>query len=218
MMNEDAAAEAVITKVELQKRNKHRYNIYIDEEYAFSVHEDVLIKHRLLKGEPITAERMQAVVQDEERSDAYMKAIRFLGTRPRTEKEVQTKLLSAGYEHPIIEETLRRLSEQSYIDDRQFAKLWTEHRIQSQRKGKAYIRQELLQKGVDREHVQKALQDIDPDDELSSALEIGSKKWRQTSGQPIERQRKTMAFLLRRGFSPDVVQQAVRKLNEINNS
>jgi regulatory protein len=211
-------AEAVITKVELQKRNKHRYNIYIDEEYAFSIHEDVLIKHRLLKGEPITAERMQAVAEDEERSDAYMKAIRFLGTRPRTEKEVQTKLLSAGYEQPVIEETLRRLSEQSYIDDRQFAKLWTEHRIQSQRKGKAYIRQELLQKGVDRELVQEALQGIDPDDELSSALEIGSKKWRQTSGQPIERQRKTMAFLLRRGFSADVVQQAVRKLNEINNS
>jgi regulatory protein len=216
MKYEDAAAGAIITKVEMQKRNKHRYNIYIDDQYAFSVHEDVLIKHRLLKGESVTADRMQAVVHDEERSDAYMKAIRFLGTRPRTVKEVQMKLQSAGYEQPVIEETLRRLSEQQYIDDKQFAKQWTEHRIHSQRKGKAYIRQELLHKGVDRELVQEALQHIDPDEELSSAIEIGGKKWRQTSGQLAERQRKTMAFLLRRGFSADIVQQAVRKINEAN--
>jgi regulatory protein len=214
-MSGDHASEAVITKIELQKNNKHRFNIYLDEAYAFSVHEDILIKHRLLKGQTISEEELRSVLLDEERNDAYLKALRFLGARPRTNKEVRQKLQAAGYEEAVIEETVRRLESERYVDDRQFAKQWTEQRLYSQNKGKAFIRQELLQKGVDRVHIQEALQGIEWEDELSSAVEIGAKKWRQTSGETLERKRKTAAFLLRRGFSNEVVRQALRKINEV---
>lgn len=44
----------VITKITAQKKLKDRYNIFTDagdgEKYAFSVDEDVLIKHQLKKG------------------------------------------------------------------------------------------------------------------------------------------------------------------------
>jgi regulatory protein len=212
----DRASVSVITKIELQKNNKHRFNIYLDEAYAFSIHEDILIKHRLLKGQLISEEELRSVLLDEERNGAYLKALRFLGARPRTNKEVRQKLQAAGYEEAVIEETVRRLESERYVDDRQFAKQWTEHRLYSQNKGKAFIRQELLQKGVGREHIQEALQGIEWEDELSSAVEIGAKKWRQTSGETFDRKRKTAAFLLRRGFSSDVVQQALRKINEVN--
>ena len=49
----------IITKVEKQKRGKHRYNIYLNEEYAFSVHEDILIKHRLNKGESLHPQEIE---------------------------------------------------------------------------------------------------------------------------------------------------------------
>ncbi|KIL41467.1 hypothetical protein SD70_07075 [Gordoniibacillus kamchatkensis] len=209
--------ESVITKIEVQKNNKHRYNIYVDEAYAFSVHEDIMIKHRLQKGKPISADERRGVLSDEERNDAYLKAVRFLGTRPRTNKEVRQKLHAAGYEEAVIDETVRRLETERYVDDRDFAKQWVEQRLRSQHKGKAYLRQELLHKGVGREHVQEALQGIDWEDEVSSAFEIGAKKWRQTSGEPFEKKRKTAAFLLRRGFSNDVVQQVLHKINDINN-
>lgn len=216
-MNDDEAMESVITKVEQQKGNKRRYNVFVNETYAFAVHEDILIKHRLLKGVIVTNEQLSDVLKDEERNDAYMKAARFLGFRPRTRKEVRQRLQQEGYEDGLIDETLQRLANERYIDDKEFAKQWTEHRIHSQKKGKSLIRQELLQKGVDREHVQEALQHIDQEEELQSAVDIGGKKWRQTSGETLDRKRKTMAFLMRRGYSGGVVQQALRIIIDINN-
>ena len=40
----------VITKITRQKNNKERYNIYLNEEFAFSVDESTLIKFGLTKG------------------------------------------------------------------------------------------------------------------------------------------------------------------------
>ncbi|MDT2237281.1 hypothetical protein P7H19_14695 [Paenibacillus larvae] len=86
-----------ITKVERQKRSKHRYNIYLDEEYAFSVHEDIMIKHRLLKNEEVETSRLQEIMLDEERQSAYLKAIKQIGIRPRSMHEVRQKLGRDGF-------------------------------------------------------------------------------------------------------------------------
>jgi regulatory protein len=38
-----------ITKIEYQKKNKERFNIYIDDEYGFAVDISILIKYSLKK-------------------------------------------------------------------------------------------------------------------------------------------------------------------------
>ncbi|MFC0215670.1 RecX family transcriptional regulator [Paenibacillus chartarius] len=215
---EQESAERIITKIEVQKKNKRRYNIFLNDEFAFAVHEDIMIKHRLFKGDVVTNEWLEELLQDEERNDAYLKALRFLGVRPRTEKEMRLKLKESGYEEVLIEETIRRLVDQKYLDDRLFAKMWAEQRVGSQHKGKALIRQELILKGVPRDDIQNVLQAIDPEEELASAVDIGVKKWRQTSGENFERKRKTAAFLLRRGYSNEVVQQVLRRISTLNDN
>lgn len=42
--------EKIITKVEVQKNNKNRVNVYVDEEYAFSCAAEVVYKYDLKKG------------------------------------------------------------------------------------------------------------------------------------------------------------------------
>ena len=37
----------IITKIEVRKRNKERVNIYIDEEYAFSISAELVYKENL---------------------------------------------------------------------------------------------------------------------------------------------------------------------------
>jgi len=46
---------AIITNVSTQKQKK-RYNIFLDGQYAFSVSENILIKKRLFKGTNLTDE------------------------------------------------------------------------------------------------------------------------------------------------------------------
>ncbi|MGV3466194.1 MAG: recombination regulator RecX, partial [Heyndrickxia sp.] len=44
----------IITKITVQKNLSDRYNIYLDEEYAFSVDEDVLTRFQLRKGKELS--------------------------------------------------------------------------------------------------------------------------------------------------------------------
>jgi regulatory protein len=206
--------DALITKVERQKGNKHRYNIFLDEEYAFSVHEDIMVKHRLIKGESVEKARIETIVRDDERHQAYLEGIRYIGRRPRSQKEVKVHLKEKGYEPEQIDEVVDRLQSERYLDDGSFAKLWTEHRIISQRKGRRWVEMELTQKGVDDGDIAAAFREIDPEEEFTAAMELGMKKWRITGGEGLERKRKVMAFLLRRGYSNDLVNRVIRKLSQ----
>ena len=54
-----------ISNIEIQKNNKKRYNIYVDNEYAFSVSEDVLIKESLQKGLDIDDNKLSNIIQED---------------------------------------------------------------------------------------------------------------------------------------------------------
>ena len=48
--NSEVFAMRMITKIARQKNNPERYNIYLNEEYAFPVDEAILIQFGLTKG------------------------------------------------------------------------------------------------------------------------------------------------------------------------
>ncbi|SDN00307.1 regulatory protein [Paenibacillus sp. yr247] len=212
-MNNEKQEMSIITLVEKQKRGKHRYNIFLNEEYAFSVHEDILIKHRLIKGEYVNPQEIESITLDEEQNSAYIKAVRIIGRRTHSTSELKRKLKEQGYELPIIEWVCERLAQQKYLNDEEFAKMWTDNRIISQRKGRNLVRQELQQKGIDKELVKNAMETINPEDEYTGAMKLAQTKWKQTSGKTFERKRKTAAFLMRRGYTGVVVSKVLGQLS-----
>lgn len=106
----------------------------------------------------------------------------------------------------------QRLQQERFLDDPLYAKQWAEQRIANQRKGKMWIRQELREKGIDKTLISEALENITPEQELESALETGRKKWNLIRGDASDKRRKTGAFLMRRGFSGDMVRQVINTL------
>lgn len=213
-MSNGEAAAGWITSVERQKGNKKRYNLFIDGVYAFSVHEDIMIRHRLLKGEAVDAASIAGIVMDDERHQAYLEAIRYIGRRPRSQQEVRLHLKEKEYEPERINEVVERLSGEGYLNDEAFAKLWTENRIRSQKKGRKWVEMELSQKGVDDADISSALGSIDPEEEYAAALDSAVKKWRLTGGEPFERKQKVMTYLLRRGYSHELVKRVVREVSD----
>lgn len=212
-MEQEEQQPSMITLVEKQKRGKHRYNIFLNEEYAFSVHEDILIKHRLVKGEIVNFHEIERIIQDEEQNNAYMKALRVIGRRPYSSSELKRKLKETGYEPPVIEWVIEKLASQNYLNDEEFAKMWTDSRIISQKKGRNLVRQELQQKGIHKELVKHAIENINPEDEIAGAMKLAQTKWKQTSGETFDKRRKTAAFLMRRGFTGAVVTKVLSQLS-----
>ncbi|WP_042199238.1 regulatory protein RecX [Paenibacillus camerounensis] len=202
-----------ITKVERQKKADHRYIIHFGA-YNMTVHEDVMIKYRMISGNTFMKADLEEIVVADERQRGYLEGLKYLGHKPRTALEMARRLREKEIGETIIAEVLERLQQERLIDDPLYAKQWAEQRINNQRKGKLWIRQELREKGIDKSLISEALENISPEEEMDSALQTGRKKWNMIRGDVNDKRRKTGAFLMRRGFSGEMVRQVLNTLRE----
>ncbi|UQZ37290.1 RecX family transcriptional regulator [Paenibacillus sp. PK3_47] len=205
--------QLVITKVERLKKSDHRYIIHFGS-YNMTVHEDVMIKYRMISGNSFMKEELTEIVVADERQRAYVEGLRYLERKPRTAHEITRRLREKEIGETIIAEVVQRLQQERFIDDPLYAQQWAEQRIMNQRKGKMWIRQELREKGIDKALITEALENITPEQELESALQTGRKKWNLIRGDVNDKRRKTGAFLMRRGYTGEMVRQVLNILRE----
>ncbi|WP_281887532.1 RecX family transcriptional regulator [Paenibacillus sp. YYML68] len=212
---EKRTSGGTITLIERQPRTRHRYNIHLDGVYAFSVHEDLMIRYRLLKGAVVESEELERLLVDEERHKAYLSAVRLLSSRLRSEHELRARLMEKEFESSIIDHCLDRLRSEGYLNDALFAEQLAKQRSESQRKGRHWIKQELKQKGVPKEHIEAALEQVDEQTEVEGAYKLVSRRyaneWQEDS---VKARRKATGFLMRRGYSMNVALKVMDRLAE----
>lgn len=139
---------------------------------------------------------------------AYERALSFLSFRPRSRAEVRRNLKQHGVEPTVIEEVIEHLEARGFLGDREFALFWARNREQYSPRGVRMMRQELFQKGLDRETVEEALETLELD-EAELALAAARKKARSYTRLSEEQfATRMMAHLQRRGFSFSVARQA----------
>ncbi|GAB6932168.1 RecX family transcriptional regulator [Calditerricola satsumensis] len=210
--------DGVITAVEPQPGRPKRYNVYVDGELAFSVHEDVVVRLRLVKGRRLDPAACQAVLAEEEENRVLQRALRFLAVRARAEAEVRAYLLRCGYAAERIDAVLGRLREAGWLDDAAFARQWVEARRVSRPRGRRLLRQELLQRGVAAETVDAALAAWTEEDEREAAYALARRRlprYRTPTGLDAA---KLYRFLIGKGFAPGIAGDVVRRLAEEENA
>lgn len=203
--------ELIITKVEREPKQKYRYLISFGQ-YVLSIHEDVMIKYRMITGNTFWKQELEEIILVDEKQQGYVQALKYLERKPRTSKEIEIRLKQKETSQEVIEDVLARLSREGLVNDAMYAQQWAEQRITSQRKGKAWVRQELRQKGIDKTLITEALDGVSPDQEYESALILGRKKWSHTKGETLDKKRKTGSYLMRRGFSGDHVRKVLNQV------
>ena len=93
-----------------------------------------------------------------------------------------------------------------YIDDEDFVRSWVNERMS--KKGKIVLRQELFKKGINKDLIEKCLEDIDDIKEYENAREIiNSKKKFKDINDKNESFKKIISHLVRRGFTYDVAKK-----------
>ncbi|WP_062325335.1 hypothetical protein [Holzapfeliella floricola] len=80
-----------ITKISTQKRPGY-YNIFLDESYAFSVTEQVLIQFELAKDKELTKEQVETIKSAQVYSKAEQAALNFLSYKMRSVAEIEQYL------------------------------------------------------------------------------------------------------------------------------
>ena len=198
-----------ITAIEVQKKNPNRINISLDDEFAFGLSR--LVAAWLRVGQELSEEKIATLQSEDAREVAYLKALRFLGYRARSVREVRENLRKHEIPEAVIEEVITRLQATNLLNDQEFAQAWVENRNTFRPRSRRTLAMELRHKGLDDEVVQDVLDKSV--DENALALEAARKHVRkvQKLDWPDFRQ-KLGSFLARRGFSYGVVAPVLRQV------
>ena len=200
----------VITKIARQKNNNERYNLYLDEKYAFSVDEAVLVKYQLTKGKVLEAFTIDEMVFDDEVRKAYNKAIQFLSYRMRSEQEVKDKLLASDFGEAVVLEAIRKLYEHGFLNDETFTKALVATQKKNAKKGPRAIKVELKKKGIGQELQDKVLSAYTEEEQVDIAKGLVEKLVNQNRTKtPLQIKQKGQELLLRKGFSFSVISLAI---------
>lgn len=147
----------------------------------------------------------------------YNLSLRYLSYRPRSEKEVLDYLKEKQKKSPaltdeIIFSIISKLQEYKFINDLEFAKFWIKQRTQFRNKPLRIINYELRQKGISQSMINEMLDDQENRDmDYVSAKKLAEKKLDFYRGlEPEKRREKVMNYLLRKGFSYDIVKKIFR--------
>ena len=200
-----------ITGLHYQKRTDERVNVYLDGQYAFAL--PALDAVRLKVGQHLSDAEIALLQAADAAAKAYDKAVRYLSYRPRSTAEVRRALEEAKFAPEAIEETLARLGDQGYLDDAAFAAYWVENRQRFRPKGEQVLRQELRQAGVEKEIIDESLSGLDSNEAAYAAAQSRASRLAVLAAEdPAAFKRKLSEFLLRRGFTYDVVRDVVARL------
>ncbi|MFA6216249.1 MAG: regulatory protein RecX [Candidatus Omnitrophota bacterium] len=139
-------------------------------------------------------------------------AFLLLKFRQRSEQEIRQRLKKKQFPETVIQETVSFLKDKKFIDDGVFAREWIGSRIKKPM-GFRRLREELKRKGIDKEIIDSQLEEIKKGyDEKGIVAEVISNKLHSFKGQDAQKaKRRLYAYLLRRGFSPDIIIEAVNR-------
>ena len=202
-----------ITKITRQKNNPERYNIYIEENYAFAVDESLLIKYQLSKGKVLEDWERDEIVFDDEVRKAFNKALHFLSFRMRSEHEVRKKLLDAEYGEAVVLEAIQKLYQLGFLNDATFSKALLETQKKSGKKGPRAIQQELKKKGIEKSLQEEVLKTYTEEEQTQIAQGLAEKIANQQSSKtPRQVKQKIQDTLLRKGYSYAIISKAIAEI------
>lgn len=202
-----------ITKITRQKNNPERYNIFLNEKYAFAVDEGTLIKFGLTKDKVLDDFEIDEINFEDEIAKAFNKGLQFLAFQMRSEHEVKSKLLRAGHGEAVVMEAIRKLEKLGFLNDESYSKALLETKKRTMKKGPRAIRQDMQKKGIDKKLQDATLAQFGEDEQLQLALSLAEKEVRAGSRKtPAQVKQKIQDMLLRKGYSFTIVSEVFEKI------
>lgn len=151
--------------------------------------------------------------------EARSEAISFLGLAKKPTGKVRLRLQDEGYEERIIEEVLKELSDEGYLDDLAIAKRMARQRSGRQAESRYALRQRMLQAGLSPDAVQLAIEETGSDhdragDLIDARFGLEIQHLRTDATPPQEKRRlftKIARFLSSRGFESELIEQILHR-------
>ena len=140
-------------------------------------------------------------------------AFLLLKFRLRSEQELASRLRQKKFSEAVIQDVLSFLKDRQFIDDQVFAKGWVASRLKRPF-GLRRISRELTLKGLGKEIISEALAKARENyNESEVASQLARQRFSRLKDIEVQKAKaRVYAYLIRRGFSPDISSEIVKGL------
>lgn len=208
----------IITNIELQKKDDTRSSVYIDGEFSFGASNIDILFYKLKVNEEIDEDKLKQILEDLVYSKAREKSFRLLSSKARTEKELFYKLIEKEYSQEVSEKIVLEMKSYKYLDDEVYAKNYLKEKMNFKGEGVNKIKFSLSQKGISKNIIDELFQEYDfYDEQLEKVKELIGIKTRRIDLSEItdKEKQKVYNFLLRRGYTYSVINEAFKQIFEM---
>ena len=204
----------IITKIEKQKNNNKRYSIFIDNQFAFGIDEIDLLYYKLKENEPLDNDKYNYILNKLLLKRAKDKALKYLGYKMRSKKQVIKKLEELDFPENVINKVIKILEKYNYINDEEFAKAFIKDKMNLKGYGTFKISYDLKMLGIDEDIFKKYLysEEFVKEEEKATSLLLKRLKGISIENIDYKEKQKLYAYLARRGFSYDSINKAFNNL------
>ncbi|MBP7821172.1 RecX family transcriptional regulator [Candidatus Saccharibacteria bacterium] len=193
-----------ITKITGQIKNPDRANIFIDGTYSFSLTLSQVIDNKVKVGLELDEAELNVLKKISDYGKLKMRTIEWLYIRPRSSQELRMYLKKKNVDTEDSTKLINEISKLGYQDDFRFTTWWIEQR-KAKNKSNRFISNELRSKGIDSGTISDALNDSGETDEARMINLINKKNLLQKYPE----KQKLVTYLMRQGFSYDVIKQHI---------
>ncbi|MGH4051486.1 MAG: recombination regulator RecX [Clostridium sp.] len=209
---------SVITKIEFQKKNKSRVNIYMDDEYAFACDAELVYIHNITKGRVMDKESLENIANEDNYIKGKTVALHFLERSYKSSKQVIDKLAMKEFDEKTIDRVVKFLNEYDFINDKKFVEMYIKEKVNSA--GKNKIKFALLKKSLPKELIIQGLSTITNEEQLQVAIKLGRKKFVTLSKSEKDYRKlykKLSDYLQRSGYDFDIIKQVLNEITDNDN-
>lgn len=203
---------SVITKIEVQKKNQDRVNIYVDEKFFMAIYKELVFTFNLKKGDNIDEDNLRQILNDEMFLKGKNKALNILSKSSQSEKKMREKLVE-DFEEDVIERVIEFLKKYNFINDDELASKIVNTNVNLNKYGKNKIKQNLYNKGIEKSSIDEAISNIDHDAEFENALYLAEKRYARLKNEdPKKVYSKIANHLAYKGFNYDIIKRVLNKV------
>lgn len=152
------------------------------------------------------------------KEQALQKLKHYCAYQERSHSEVTDKLYTLGIWKKDHGEIIAALIEENYLNEERFAIAFAGGKFRMNLWGRVKIKYALKQKQVSDYCINKALKQFGEDEYLKVLTELVNEKYASLKNeQYIVRKKKTMDYLIQRGYEPGLINEAMNSIASKNN-
>ena len=198
-----------ITALETQKKNKKRYNLYIDDEFFEGVEENTVAILNLYVGKDLDEgdpERIRGVELEEK---LHGMCLGLVSRYRKTSEEIRRYILAKGYSEDMALKELKRLEKYGFADDEAYVRDYLElNRSDSLR----MARHRLGARGIDGEFFDRVAAGADMAAREADVIKkVAGKKFRSLREKDNIRDR-IYRYLMGKGFDSDMIIRTIKEI------